>query len=339
MKEWYLIKPQPTLNSGLEYGEWDNYAEDSFAEVLTETPLGKQIYMCKGQFDGSKFEVEVPTNGIVQSETPDAYTQGWQRQLLTRISDEIQNYKYIRYDDKIWVIMTMPSDNRIYNKCVIHLCNYMLKWQNDNGEIYYYPADIHNATQYNTGIEGGREIHTGYVQLVAYVSLDNITAGLERDKRMFIDVDRKAPTPYVITSKDSVAYSYGDDMRVMRITFTEDEFDPNTDSIEEWLCGYKNPHNISNSENSFEISYRGNPEIRIGGQKTFSVNNHDSSITFSLVMSDIWNNKITLTQTNENSCIISATNFPDMVGADIKLVAADTDGQKSEIIIKMIGGV
>lgn len=339
MKEWYLIKPQPTLNSGLENSEWNNYAEDSFAEVLTETPLGKQIYMCNGRFDGNKFEVEIPANGVVQSETPDAYTQGWQRQLLTRISDEVQNYKYIRYDDKIWVIMTMPSDNRIYNKCVIHLCNYVLKWQNNNGEIYYYPADIRNATQYNTGIEGGREVHTGYVQLVAYISLDDITAGLERDKRMFIDVDRKAPTPYVITSKDSVAFSYGNDTRVMRITFTEDEFNPNTDSVEEWLCDYINPQNTADSESLFKISYKGRPEIRIGGRKTFSVNDHDSLITFSLIMSNMWKDKITLIQTSNYSCMVNVTNFPDMVGADIKLAATDSNGQKSEIIIQVIGGV
>lgn len=339
MKEWYLIKPQPTLNSGLEYGEWDNYAEDSFAEVLTETPLGKQIYMCKGQFDGSKFEVEVPVNGVVQSETPDAYTQGWQRQLLTRISDEIQKYKYIRYDDKIWIIMTMPSDNRIYNKCVIHLCNYVLKWQDKDEKIYHYPACIQDATQYNTGVEGLKEIKTGYVQLMAWLSLDENTVGLERSMRMFIDTDKRTPTPYVITSKSTVAYSYGDDMRVMRITFTEDEFDPNTDSVEEWLCNYINPHNTADSENQFAISYKGSPEIRIGGRKTFSVNNHDSLITFSLVMSDMWKDKITLVQTDNYSCRVNATNFPDMVGANIKLVAADTDGQKSETIIQVIGGV
>jgi hypothetical protein len=129
MKEWCIINSQPTLNSGSERSEWDNYASDSFDEALTETQLGRQLYMCRGQFDGNKFETEIPVDGVVQSESPDSYTQGWQRQLLTRISDRVQDYKYIRYDGHIWVIMTMPSDNQIYNKCVIHLCNYTLKWQ------------------------------------------------------------------------------------------------------------------------------------------------------------------------------------------------------------------
>lgn len=336
MKEWYLIKPQPTLNSGFEYSEWDEYAEDSFDEVLTETPLGKQIYMCKGQFDGEKFEVEVPTNGIVQSETPDAYTQGWQRQLLTRISDRIQDYKYIRYDDHIWVIMTMPSDNQIYNKCVIHLCNYTLKWQDKNGMIYYYPANVQDATQYNTGVEGTKEIHTGYVQIMAWVSLDENTVGLERDMRMFIDTDKKTPMPYIITSKSTVAYSYGSDSRIMRVMFTEDEYNPETDNIEEWLCDYIKPSDIPIPSTPIEIIYFGKPEVRIGGQKTFKA---DSAVTYSIIIADIWKDKVKLSQYNEFSCVVKCQNESDMVGSSFKIVAVDSDNRKSQILIKVIGGV
>ncbi len=128
MTEWYLMNPQPTLNSGFEKDEFADYAQDSFDELLTETQLGKDIVFCKGQFDGENFEVEVLSQGIIQSETPDAYTQGWKRQLLTRIG-EIADYKYIKYDGKIWLIITEPTDNCIYDKCVIHQCIYTLKWQ------------------------------------------------------------------------------------------------------------------------------------------------------------------------------------------------------------------
>ena len=335
MKEWYMINSQPTLNSGLERGEWDDYVSDSFNEVLTETQLGRQIHMCKGQFDGNKFETEVHADGIVQSETLEAYTQGWQRQLLTRISDRVQDYKYIRYDGHIWVIMTMPSDNQIYNKCVIHLCNYTLKWQDKKGTIYYYPASIQDATQYNTGIEGTKEIHTGYVQLMAWVSLDEITVGLERDKRMFIDTDKKTPTPYAITSKSTVAYSYGDDMRVMRITFTEDEFDPQTDNVEKWICNYINPNSILQPTSPIEISYSGSPEIRIGGRKTFRT---DTPVVFSMIVADVWKDTLVLTQIDDFSCQITADNDSAMVGASFKIVA-NSGIQSSEVVVKIKGAV
>lgn len=59
MTEWYLINPQPTLNSGFEKDEFADYAQDGFDELLEETQLGKDIVLCKGQFNGENFEVEV----------------------------------------------------------------------------------------------------------------------------------------------------------------------------------------------------------------------------------------------------------------------------------------
>ena len=55
MTEWYLINPQPTLNSGFEKDEFTDYAQDGFDELLTETQLGKAIKFCKGKFDGKNF--------------------------------------------------------------------------------------------------------------------------------------------------------------------------------------------------------------------------------------------------------------------------------------------
>ena len=337
MQSWYVIDPQPTLNNELENDEWNDWVLDSFDEALTETPLGKEIYLCKGQYNGEQFEVEVKTEGIVQSETPDAYTQGWQRQLLTRISDNVQDYKYIRYNDKIWVIMTMPSNNTIYNKCVIHLCNYVLKWQNrQTGQIYYYPSCVLDATQYNTGIENRQNvITTGYIQLMAWLSLDEISVSVERDMRMFIDTNKVNPTVYVITSKSTVPYSYGADERVLRITFTEDIYNPDTDSIENWLCNYIDPNSIPQPTEPIEISYAGKPTVRIGMSKTFT--SSADNVVFSLVVPEIWENNISMTQTG-NKIVVKCSNNPDMVGSSFKIEVAG-NGQRSELLVTIIGAV
>lgn len=265
MTEWYLMNPQPTLNSGFEKDEFADYAQDGFDELLTETQLGKKIIICNGRFDGENFETEVEIDGIVQSETPDAYTQGYKRQLLTRISDKIADYKYIKYDKKIWLIMTEPSDNCIYDKCVIHQCNYILKWQNAKREVIYCPASIENASQYNTGEEGKRILVLGYNQLMAYVSFDDDTVIIDRNLRVFIDYNTVSPIPYKVTRPDTVTYSYGE-KRVICLILTEDQYNPKTDSIEDMLCDY---YKISDT---IDIFYSGNPTIRAGGTKTLKVN-------------------------------------------------------------------
>lgn len=345
MERWYVINPQPTLNSGFENEEWDDWTIDSFDEALTETPLGETVKFCKGQYNGETglFETEFETQAIVQNKTFDAYTQGWKRQILTRIRDLIADYKYVKIKDsrqreQIYVIMTMPENNTIYTKAVLHECNYTLKWQDDEtGNIYYYPSYTADATQYNTGVETANNIiQTGYIQLMSWVSLDEVTVELQRDKRMFIDYATKHPDVYIITSMSKVSYSYNE-MRIMRITFTEHEFNPQTDRIDLMLCDYKDPSTIPQPTTPINILYTGNPEIRIGRTKTFKVDT-ENNITFSLLVVQEWRDFVSLTIVDNHSCKISVKSNVNMVGSDFKLIA-DDGVSTSELLIAVKGGI
>jgi hypothetical protein len=341
--DWYLIKPQPTMNNELENDEWNDWVTDSFDEALTETPLGETVKLCKGQYDGETglFETEFETQAVVQNKTFDAYTQGWKRQILTRISDMIADYKYVKvldtkHNEQIYIIMTMPDSNTIYTKAVIHECNYTLKWQDEEtGQIYYYPSYTADATQYNTGVETARNIvQTGYIQLMSWVSLDEITVELQRDKRMFIDYATKHPDTYIITSMSKVPYSYNE-MRIMRITFTECEFNPKTDRIDLMLCDYIDPGSIPHP-NPINITFSGSPSIRIGGRKTFTAET-ESEVVFSIINPASLNDKLTMTQTG-NKCIIKCVNEPALVGFSFKIEVTG-NGQRSELSVDVIGAV
>ena len=343
MQEWYLINPQPTMLDGLEKDEWNSWVVDSFDELLTETPLGDTVKLCRGQYDGETgiFEEEFETEAIVENRDIDAYTQGWKRQILTRMADNLAEYKYVKVTDtlgnvQIYLIMTMPETNKIYTKAVLHECNYVLKWQGKNGEIYYYPTYTADATQYNTGVErNGNYVETGYIQLMSWISLDDVTRELQRDKRMFIDYAVEHPDTYVITSTSKVPYSYNE-MRIMRITFTECEFNPKTDRKDLMLCDYIDPNDIPQPTSPILITYSGSPEIRIGGRKTFTAET-ESDVVFSLVYSAIWEGKITMTQTGKK-CVVKCANDSAMVGSSIKVVV-NGGGQRSELMIDIIGAV
>ena len=324
MTEWYLINPQPTLNSGFEKDEFTDYAQNGFDELLTETQLGKAIKFCKGKFDGENFEVEVDGEGIVQSETPDAYTQGYKRQLLTRIADKVADYKYIKYDGAIWLIITEPADNCIYDKCVLHQCNYILKWQNANKDIIYCPASIENASQYNTGEEGDKSITLGYNQLMVYVPINDDTVIIDRNLRLFVDYNSINPIPYKVTRIDTVTYSYCKN-RVMCLVFTEDQYNPKTDSIENWLCDYFKVSTVT-------ITYSGNPTIRVGGIKTLRVDTTET-VTWS-VESDIG----TTITPDGNSVKVRCPNDMSFVDKTIT-VKATVGSDVSECVLTITGGV
>lgn len=342
MQEWYVINPQPTMLDGLEKDEWDAWVTDSFDELITETPLRDDVKLCRGQFNGEtgEFEVEVETQAIIQNRDFDAYTQGWKRQILTRISDNLAEYKYVKATDtlgntQIYLIVTMPESNKIYTKAVLHECNYTLKWQDAEGRIYYYPTYTADATQYNTGVErNGNILETGYIQLMSWLSLDDITKELYRDKRMFIDVATEKPEAYVITSTSKVPYSYNE-MRIMRITFTECEYNPKTDRIDLMLCDYVNPNDIPHPS-PINITYSGAPSIRIGGRKTFTAET-ENEVVFSLVYSALLDGKLIMEQTG-NKCVVKCANDSALVGATFKVEVAG-GGARSELLVDVIGAV
>ena len=337
--DWYLIN-SPHYTEGTEANDFDFNANLGVEDFLTDTPLSSKVFLCKGKFnnDDKSFEFEYETEGILQGVSPETQTKGWQRQLLTRLRT-ISDYKYVKiYDEdykrwNIWLIMTMPSNNKVYEKVVLCLCNYIAKWQDDNGNIIYQPFHVENASQYNTGEEGDKILTLGYNQLLVYTSLDNNTVYLDRTKRMFIDYNNVNPLPYRITRIDTVSESYGES-RVICLVFTEDVYNPKTDSIENWLCDYIK----SNSSTPIEITYTGNPIIRVGGSaKTFTANTTET-VTWELITTDMQNKYITMTVT-DNKCKIKCYNNELLIGSSIKLKCTDTNDNVGELLIDIVGGV
>ena len=336
MTNWYLINPQPTFNSNFEKDEFVEYALDGFDELLTETQLGKEVVLCKGKFDGTYFAEEYQTEGIVQSETPDIYTQGYKRQLLTRVG-EISDYKYVKYKGSIWLIMNEPADNCIYDKCVLHQCNYILKWLDKDRNVIYYPACIENASQYNTGEDGNKIVMLGNNQYMASVSLDDTTASISRTLRLFVDYNKVAPIPYKVSRPDTVAYSYGSN-RVMQLILSEDQFNPKTDSIEYMLCDYYTNENPFTSP--IEITHIGGSYIRIGGSyKSFTANVQEP-VNWDVIATDTVNKEIsTNIVANENKIKIKCADNINLVGSSFRLKCTDASGNIGELLVDIVGGV
>jgi hypothetical protein len=131
-----------------------------------------------------------------------------------------------------------------------------------------------------------------------------------------------------------VPYSYNE-MRIMRITFTECEFNQKTDRIDLMLCDYIDPDSIPHP-NPINITFSGSPSIRIGGRKTFTAET-ESEVVFSIINPASLNDKLTMTQTG-NKCIIKCVNEPALVGFSFKIEVTG-NGQRSELSVDVIGAV
>ena len=236
-------------------------------------------------------------------------------------------------DEQIYYLCTESfNKDKILNNGKLTRCNNFLKWQDDSGKVFEYPVFDINSTQYNSGVQGDKVMTLGSTQHMLTITADENTIALEHDKRFFNDRNTKPPTVFKLTQNDTTALNY--DKGLLHLTITEDEYNPDTDSIENWLCDYFKPK----ASQPIEITYTGNPIIRVGGSaKTFTANTAEN-VTWELITTDIQNKYITMT-TTDNKCKIKCFNNELLIGSSIKLKCTDVNGNIGELLINIVGGV
>lgn len=337
---WYLID-SPYYTEGDERFNFNFDNGLGLSDVLMDTPLGSHITLCKGFYDSDTglFDTETETLGIVQNNAPDTVTKAWERQLLVPIGT-LLDYKYVKCDGNLWLIMTKPASNKMYEKVVLYLCNYTAKWQDNDCTIVYKPFFVSNASQYNSGEEGNKTVTIGYNQLLIYTSLDDNTVGFNRDKRLFIDYNTVNPLSYKVTRLDTVSYSFGES-RILTLVMTEDQYNPTTDRIDLMLCDYISPTPTPPIPSDIEITYSGQAQIRNGGSaKTFTANIDNEITVWSKVCTSAQEDYIILTPdaTDSNKCKVKCLANDLLIGSSFRLQC--TDGTNTgDLLITITGGI
>ncbi len=266
----------------------------------------------------------------------DSGTKPYYKQICSLPNETFIAGQYVIFNDMTWLILNADNDNEVYTDGNMQQCNLKLKWQNNANKIVEKQAVVLSASQYNTGEETTKTITLGYNQLMIYMPLDKDTVELKSDKRFFIDNNTIQPKTYKLTRVDTVTMSY-QGIGCILLVVTEDQFNPDTDSIENWICDYIKVDNTETNTSPIEISYTGEPVVKIGRSKTFKVEN-SNSVEFSLTVPSIFTDKITLEQTSDNSCKVKVENDSILVGSTFKLTATGANNSTTELLIE-IGGI
>ena len=202
-------------------------------------------------------------------------------------------------------------------------CNYIMKWQDDDKNIFEYPVFEINSTQYNSGEFGDKTMTLGSSQHLITAIADENTIALNHGHRFFWDRNTVDPTVFKLTQNDTTAMNY--DKGLIKITVTEDQYNPKTDSIENWLCDYFKVSTVT-------ITYSGNPTIRVGGTKTLNVDTTET-VTWS-VESDVGATIIP----NGNSAKVKCPNDMSFVDKTI-IVKATVGSDIGECVLTVTGGL
>ena len=250
---------------------------------------------------------------------------GYQKEFTSLITAPVQHGDTFYNEDEglYWICTEVMCKSGLYYDGKLTRCNNILKWQDENKHIFEYPVFDINSTQYNSGEFGDKTMTLGSSQHLLTIVADENTIALNHGHRFFWDRNTVDPTVFKLTQNDTTAVNY--DRGIVKLTVTEDQYNPKTDSIENWLCDYFKVSTVT-------ITYSGNPTIRVGGTKTLNVDTTET-VTWS-VESDV---DATITP-NGNSVKVKCPNDMSFVDKTIT-VKATVGSDVGECILTITGGL
>lgn len=233
MKEWYLIgsNTSPNMTGGYENQGFLDCRDDAFAESLqTEIATDAILYNCDLS-EATKLRC------IIQGNSADTQLKSMERIGLF-VRGTVKAGMYIFFENRYWLITGYPSYNGIYEKAVMQLCQYKLRWQNAKGEIIERWLNATSSSKYDMGETGNSTIVLTSDNLLLLLPNDDESLDLD-GKRVFIDKREVNPTKvYKITRTDSVLYDYGEHGGILSFIADKTELNTNTDRQDLRLCDY-----------------------------------------------------------------------------------------------------
>lgn len=253
-KEWYLLTPPYSQLSGYEEEALSEFAEEGLAEAL-DSNVATDVELCN--YDLS---IVTPIRAIIQNNVQDTKLQSLTRHMIVPIGT-CKAGMYVKYKNRYWLIVGLVDDNKMYEKAVLALCNWLLTWVNAEGKIIQRWANVTSASQYNNGETGMQFYIVRSDQLMVAIPDDDESLLIEDGCRFIIDKrclvyektigdDVMCDThykliSYQLTRSDSVIYNYGDSGHSGFIATQDEQHDEDgfyrVDGKGYWLCQSPTP--------------------------------------------------------------------------------------------------
>lgn len=238
-------------------------------------------------------------------------------------------------ENEYWLCTEAYSKGGVHRQGKLTLCTWILKWQNNKGDIFEYPCVDRNATQYNSGEQANKQFTIGSSQHLILMPSDENTYILATPKRFYLDKNTIDPTSFIITQNDTTSYNVGE-KGLVRLTLTECANDNAADRPDLGICDYIDPdtivkNNLGNIVSGKSVIEYTSDVIRSGGDtQIFTAKFYDelgNEITDIVPKWNIicdFNNELEVSRSG-NSLSMAIDN-DDYIDEDIRLELSDSDG-------------
>lgn len=200
---------------------------------------------------------------------------------------------YIEWNNQIWLVTLLDTDDKTYHSGYMYLCTVPLRWQNSEGKIIERFAYSEDFTKYSNGTIGNNTITIGDNQYGLTFPIDSETKKLTRDMRFPIDFeDAEKPDIYKLTNRkvnlnNNEYFGRGG---TMILTMSYDAFNADEDKRvvmdngkEVWICNYIPPSTPTPPQPStpdetavLNANISGTSNLRIGVTRTYTATLSDN---------------------------------------------------------------
>lgn len=210
----------------------------------------------------------------------------YKKKIKSRHNDKFNIGDYVKWNNQIWMVTKVDSDEKTWNRGYMYLCTMCLRWQDvDTKEIIERWVYAEDYTKYSMGEYGNHNITVGDYQYGITIPVDKYTKKLSRGYRFVVDFDGVyPPDTYRLSGKKAFINDdrYFGRGGVMTLTLSYNFFNAEKDSLVElnngdkaWICDYIDPNQsdtpIAPKPDEIVATIKGNNSLKIGFHKTYSV--------------------------------------------------------------------
>lgn len=221
----------------------------------------------------------------------------FKKKIKSKNSDPFNLGDYIEWNNQIWLVTLLDTDDKTYHSGYMYLCTVPLRWQNSDGKIVERFGYSEDFTKYSKGSIGNSTVTIGDNQYGLTLPIDSETKKLKRDMRFPIDFeDAEAPDVYALTNRKVNLNNNGYFGRggTMILTMSLGAFNPDKDKYITlpngqgvWICDYipvstspstpLPPSFPSDETTILNAIITGSKNIKVGFSRTFTATLSDNN--------------------------------------------------------------
>lgn len=179
-------------------------------------------------------------------------TQEYYKEFEALPNTPIYAGDYVQWGRGIWLVQSCSTDEEVYKRGHLWECNWLMKWQNDDGDIVERWCFVSSASKYNEGVEQDKVFTLGSDQCKVYMPVDEEVLAVTKKKEMCFIIDNAIdgqPRIYEAHNPSNVYSTFDvlreDDGKLHGVTdwiLKETTYTLTDKEKELGVCGYKEPN-------------------------------------------------------------------------------------------------